>query len=117
MGIEGDGGAVPFEEYVDIDNDLITFEVPNEEEIIESLAEGDRVVSSDSDNQVLEIAQGENESRISYLEGLKVLDKLRRFCIQEDFDYSPVTECICSLEKFTNSKLYSKQLKISDFFH
>ncbi len=33
-GIEGDGGAVPFEEYVDIDNDLITFEVPNEQEII-----------------------------------------------------------------------------------
>ncbi len=78
VGIEGDGGAVPFEQYVDIDNDLITFEVPNEQEIIESLAEGDRVFSSDSDNQVLDIAQGENESRISYLEGLKALDKLRR---------------------------------------
>ncbi len=65
MGIEGDGGAVPFEEYVDIDNDLITFEVSNEQEIIESLAKGDRVVSSDSDKQVLDIAQGDNESRIS----------------------------------------------------
>ncbi len=83
VGLEGDGGAVTFEEYVDIDNDHITFEVPNEQEIIESLAEGDRV---DSDNQVLDIAQGESESRISYLEGLKVLEKLRRFCIQEDFD-------------------------------
>ncbi len=87
----------------------------NEQEIIESLAEGDRVVSSDSGNQVLDIAQG--ELRISYLEGFKVLHKLRRFCIQEDFDFTPVTEWICSLEKFTNSKLYSKQLKISDLFN
>ncbi len=39
-----DGGAVPFEEYVDTDNDLITYEAPNEQEIIEGLAEGDQVV-------------------------------------------------------------------------
>ncbi len=35
VGIEGDDCAVPFQEYVDIDNDLITFEAPTEQEIIE----------------------------------------------------------------------------------
>ncbi len=43
VGIEGDGCAVSFQEYVDIDNDLITFEVPTEKEIIESLAEVDKL--------------------------------------------------------------------------
>ncbi len=36
VGIEGDGCAVPFQGYVD--NDLITFEAPTEQEIIKSLA-------------------------------------------------------------------------------
>ncbi len=51
VGIEGDGCAVPFQEYVDIDNDLITFEAPTEQEILESLAEVDQVGSSESDDQ------------------------------------------------------------------
>ncbi len=43
VGIEGDGCAVPFQEYVDIENDLITFEAPTQQDIIEGLAEVDRV--------------------------------------------------------------------------
>ncbi len=35
VGIEGDGCAVPFQENADIDNDIITFEAPTEQEIIE----------------------------------------------------------------------------------
>ncbi len=50
VGMEGDGCAVPFQEYVDIENDLITFEAPTDQEIIESLAEVDRVGSSESDD-------------------------------------------------------------------
>ncbi len=73
--------------------------------------------SSESDNQMVDIALGKNESRISYLEALKCLDKLKRFCMQEDFDYTPATEWVCSLDNFTNSKLYSKQLKISDLLN
>ncbi len=52
MGIEGDGCAVPFQEYTDKDNDLITFEAPTEQEIIESLAEVDRVGPSESDDRL-----------------------------------------------------------------
>ncbi len=51
VGIE-EGCAVPFQEYVDIDNDVINFEAPTEQEIIENLAEVDRVGSSESDNQL-----------------------------------------------------------------
>ncbi len=78
---------------------------------------GTKLFSSGSDNQVVGIASGKNDSRVSYLVALKCLDKSKRFCIQEDFDYTPATEWICSLENFTNSKLYSKQLKISDLFN
>ncbi len=116
LGIEGDGSVVPFQEYTDVDNDLITFEATNEQETIESLAEGDRLISFESDNQVVDIAPRENEVRASYLEALKGLEKLRRFCIQEHFEYTPATEWMCSSGNFTNSKLYLKRLKMSDFF-
>ncbi len=117
VGIERDGSVVPLQEYTDIDNDLITFEATNEQETIESLEEGDQLISSESDNQVVDITPGENELRVSYLEALKGLEKLRGFCIQEHFDYTQSTEWMCSSGNFTNSKMYLKRLKISDFFH
>ncbi len=52
VGMEGDGCAVPFQEYVDIDNDVINLEAPTEQEIIENLADVDRVGSSESDDQL-----------------------------------------------------------------
>ncbi len=51
VGKEGDGCAVPFQEHTDKDNDLVTFEAPTEQEIIESLEEVDRVGPSESDDQ------------------------------------------------------------------
>ncbi len=70
VGIEGEGCAVPFQEYVDIDNDLITFEAPTEQEIIESLAEVDRVGSSESDDHPEGIVPGE-ELRVSCHDAIK----------------------------------------------
>ncbi len=62
MGIEGDGCAVPCQEHTDKDNDLITFGAPTKLEIIESLAEVDRVGSSESDDQPGDVVPGEELS-------------------------------------------------------
>ncbi len=94
VGIEGDGCAVPFEECVDIDNDLINFEAPTEQQIIESLAEVDEVGSSESDDQPEDIVPGE-ELNVSCHDAIKCIDKLRRFCIEQGLDYTPAAEWFC----------------------
>ncbi len=115
MGLEGKGCAVPFQEYVDIDSDLITFEAPTDQEIIESLAEVDRVGSSESDDQPEDIVPGE-ELRVSCHDAIKYIDKLRRCGTEQDLDYSPAAEWFCSMENFATFKLYSKQVKMTIFF-
>ncbi len=116
VGIEEDGCAVPFQEYVDIDNDVVTFEAPTEQEILESLAEVDQDGFSESDDQPEDIVAGE-ELRVSCLDAINCIDKLRKFCIEQGLDYSPAAEWFCSTENFATSKLYSKQSKITDFFN
>ncbi len=115
VGIEEDGCAVPFQEYAYIDNDLITFEAPTEQEIIESLEEVDRVGSSKSDDQPEDIVPGE-ELSVSCHDAIKCIDKLRRCGTEQDLDYSPAAEWFCAMENFATSKLYSKQLKMTNSF-
>ncbi len=102
MGMEGDGCAVPFQEYVDINNDLNTFETPTKQEIIESLGEVDRVCSSESDEQPEDIVPGE-ELRVSCHDAKKCIDKLRRCGTEQDLDYSRAAEWFCSMQKFATS--------------
>ncbi len=71
--MEGDGCAVPFQEYFDIDNDLITFKTPTKQEIIESLAGVDRIGFSESDDQPEDIVPGE-ELRVSCHDAIKCAD-------------------------------------------
>ncbi len=102
VGIERDGCAVPFQEYADTDNDLITFEAPTELEIIESLEEVDKVGSAESDDQPEDIVPGE-ELSVSCHDAIKCADKLRRCCTEQDPNYSPAAEWFCSIENFSTS--------------
>ncbi len=57
--------VVPTQEYLDIDNDLITFEALTAQEITDSLAGVDPIGSSDNDNQLEDIVPGEQALRVS----------------------------------------------------
>lgn len=96
----------------DVDGDrgcLMAFKVSAGQEIVGDGTKGVTVCPSKSDERLAEIKQEKKELPISGRDIIVALDKLRCFCIEQDFDYAPVSDWICSLVQFVNSKLLPKK--------